>query len=100
MLAEEYMLVDISLSAASCCDLSSQHQLKFIQLIILFIFSYRADESRNISTAESPDRCVQFFFSGMKIISRAIKGLEFRKFKAFKAIVNFCASYNFISKSF
>jgi hypothetical protein len=31
MLAEEYILVDISLSATSLCDLSSQHQLKFIQ---------------------------------------------------------------------
>ena len=27
MLAEEYILVDISLSALSCCDLSPQHQL-------------------------------------------------------------------------
>jgi hypothetical protein len=31
MLAEEYILIDISLSAASWCDFSSQHQLKFIQ---------------------------------------------------------------------
>jgi hypothetical protein len=31
MLAEKYILVDISLSALSWCDFSSQHQLKFIQ---------------------------------------------------------------------
>jgi hypothetical protein len=31
MLAEEYILIDISLSAASWCDFSSQHRLKFIQ---------------------------------------------------------------------
>ena len=32
MLAEEYILIDISLSAASWCDFSSQRQLKFIHL--------------------------------------------------------------------
>jgi hypothetical protein len=31
MLTEEYTLIDISLSAASWCGLSSQHQSKFIQ---------------------------------------------------------------------
>jgi hypothetical protein len=31
MLAEEYILTDISLSSASWCDFSSQHQLKYIQ---------------------------------------------------------------------
>ena len=31
MLAEEYILIDISLSTLSWCDLSSQRQLKFIQ---------------------------------------------------------------------
>jgi len=30
MLAKEYILIDISLSAASWCELSLQHQLKFI----------------------------------------------------------------------
>jgi hypothetical protein len=32
MLAEEYILIDISLSAVSWCDFSSQGHLKFIQL--------------------------------------------------------------------
>jgi hypothetical protein len=32
MFAEEYILIDISLSAASWCDLSFQRQLKFIRL--------------------------------------------------------------------
>jgi hypothetical protein len=31
MLADEYILIDISLSVTSWCDFSSQHQLKFIQ---------------------------------------------------------------------
>ncbi len=31
MLAEEYILIDMSLSATSWCDFSSQDQLKFIQ---------------------------------------------------------------------
>jgi hypothetical protein len=55
MLAEEYMLVDISLSAASWCDFSLQHQWVYLAPAILFIFSYRAEESRNASTAASPD---------------------------------------------
>jgi len=57
MLAEEYILIDISLSAASWCDVSSQHQLKFIQHQHFYLsLVTRADESRNISTAESHDR--------------------------------------------
>jgi len=53
MLAEEYILIFISLSVASWCDFSSQHHLKFISITILFIFSYRLDVTQNISTAES-----------------------------------------------
>ena len=32
MLADEHILIDVSLSALSLCDFSSQHQLKFIHL--------------------------------------------------------------------
>jgi hypothetical protein len=59
MLAEEYILIDKSLSAASWCDFSSQHQLKFIQLQLLFLSLVTGlDVTQNISTAESPDRCL------------------------------------------
>jgi hypothetical protein len=37
MLAEEYKLIDISLLAASWCDLLSQRQLKFIRHQHLFL---------------------------------------------------------------
>jgi hypothetical protein len=37
MLAEEYILIDISLSAALWCDFSSQHHLKFIQHRFLYL---------------------------------------------------------------
>src|SRR6476646_3032555 len=60
MLAEVYVLIDISQSAASWCDLSSQHQLKFIQHQHFYLSLFTGlDVTQNISTAESPDRCVQ-----------------------------------------
>ena len=57
MLAEENILVDITLSAASWCDFSSQHQLDFIHLHHLYLSLVTGlDVTQNISTAESPDR--------------------------------------------
>jgi hypothetical protein len=57
MLAEEYVLIDISLSAVSWCDLSSQRRLKFIQHHQLYLSLVTGlDVTQNISTAESPDR--------------------------------------------
>jgi hypothetical protein len=57
MLAEEYILIDTSLSAISWCDLSSQHQLKFIKHQHFYLSLVTGlDVSQNISTAESPDR--------------------------------------------
>ena len=56
MLAEEYILIDISLSAVSWCDFSSQHQFKFIQHQHLYLSLITGlDVTQNISTAESPD---------------------------------------------
>jgi len=60
MLAEEYILIGISLIG---CIMVRLFFSTFIEVYsasgFLFIFSYRADESQNISTAESPDRCLQ-----------------------------------------
>ena len=57
MLADEYILTDISLSAVSWCDFSSQHQLKFIQHPHFFLSLVTGlDVTQNISTAESPGR--------------------------------------------
>ena len=57
MLAEEYILIDISLSAVSWCDLSSQHQLKFIQHHYFYLSLVTGlDVTQNISTAASPAR--------------------------------------------
>jgi hypothetical protein len=62
MLAEEYILIDISLSAISWCDLTLQGQLKYYSAsAILFIFNYRAEVAQNISTAESPGRWLQLY---------------------------------------
>jgi hypothetical protein len=64
-LAEEYILIDISLSTVSWCDLSSQRQLKYIQLHQFFLSLVTGlDVTQNISPAaggaESPGRCAQF----------------------------------------
>jgi hypothetical protein len=57
MLAEEYILIDISLSATSWGDFSSQHQLKFIQHQHFYLSLVTGlDVTQNISTAESPER--------------------------------------------
>ena len=57
MLAEEYILIDISLSSASWCDLSSQHRLKFIQHQQFYLSLVTGlNVTQNISTAESPGR--------------------------------------------
>ncbi len=51
LLAEEYKLIDISLSAVSWCDFSSQHQLKFIQHQHFYLSLVTGlDVTRNIST--------------------------------------------------
>jgi len=52
MLAEEYILIDISLSTATWCDFSSYRQLKFIQLPHFYLSLVTGlDVKRNISTA-------------------------------------------------
>jgi len=56
MLAEEYILIFISLSVASWCDFSSQHHLKLFSITILLSLVTGLDVTQNISTAESPDR--------------------------------------------
>jgi hypothetical protein len=57
MLAEEYILIDISLSSASWCDFSSQHQLKFIQHPHFYLSLVTGlNVTQNISTVESPGR--------------------------------------------
>jgi hypothetical protein len=56
MLAEEYILIDISLSAVSWCDFSSQDQLKLNQHQHFYLSLVTGlDVTQNISTAESPD---------------------------------------------
>jgi hypothetical protein len=60
MLAEEYILIDISLSAALWCDLISRRQLKAIHPQQFYLSLVTAlNVTQNISTAESPDRCTQ-----------------------------------------
>jgi len=59
MLAEEYILIDISVSAASWCACLRNINEVYSASAFLFIFSYRAEPTQNISTAESPDRCTQ-----------------------------------------
>jgi hypothetical protein len=60
MLAEEYILIDISLSSPSWCDFSSQRQLKLIQHKQLYLSLVTGlDVTQNISTAESPGRCTK-----------------------------------------
>jgi hypothetical protein len=62
MLAEEYILIDLSLSAASWCDFSSKHHLKFIQDQHFFLSLVTGlDVTQNISTAESPGRYKSFY---------------------------------------
>jgi hypothetical protein len=61
MLAEEHILIDISLSAVSWRDFSSQHQLKFIQHQQFYLSLITGlDVTLNISTAESPGRWWQY----------------------------------------
>jgi hypothetical protein len=56
MLAEEYILIDISLISFIMVRLFFATSIEVYSASpFLFIFSYRADESQNISIAESPD---------------------------------------------
>jgi hypothetical protein len=71
MLAEEYILIDILLSATSWCDFSSQHQLKFIQHQHLFLsLVTELDVTQNISTAESPHRCTPLYDTYFRAINK------------------------------
>jgi hypothetical protein len=57
MLAEEYILIDTSLSAMSWCDLTPQRHLKFIHHQHFYLSLVTGlDVTQNISTAESPGR--------------------------------------------
>jgi hypothetical protein len=59
MLAEEYILIDISLLTLSWCDFSSQHQFKFIQHQHFYLSLVTGlDVTQNISTSER--FCVNF----------------------------------------
>ena len=59
VLAEEYILIDISLSAASWRDFSSKHQWSLFSIGNSIYLSYRAEVTQNISTAQSPWRYLQ-----------------------------------------
>jgi len=59
MLAEEYILIDISLISCSPGWTNKSQQKNLTSSSVFQSASARADGSHNISTAKSPQRCAQ-----------------------------------------